>query len=268
MITIFSEKLNREKLLESALAFPQLKSVYKKVLDTGMDSVRLVIGIDYSRSNLYQGEISFRGKSLHTIEKGHSNLYQQAIHFLGKALQNFVTDGILVYGFADARTAEKTIFSLNKRGTVCHSFNDVLRVYNETTPRVTLGDSTNFVPLIKKVAHLCKHFLSYHLLVIIADGQVTNDIVNQRIIAHAARYPISMIMIGIGDGPWDLMKRYDYMYSRRRFPNFHFINFQQVLEESQNPELDFATEVLEVMEQQYVAMTKLGYFDGGTHHKS
>ncbi|KAL8574786.1 hypothetical protein ACOMHN_035329 [Nucella lapillus] len=241
--------------------FDKLDDVSDAVRRAGLESCNLIFGIDYTGSNYMQGKKTFGGKCLHHITAGELNPYQQVICILGETLEPFDDDGAIpTYGFGDTFTRDHSVFSLNTMGP-CQGFQDVLRIYNEMTPRVRLGGPTNFAPLINQAIDIVKRNKSYHILVIVADGQVTAERDTVQSIVEASNWPLSIVMVGVGDGPWDTMRDFDDKLPARRFDNFQFVNFSHVAREARNPQAAFAMHALMEIPDQFKAIQRLGLLD-------
>ncbi|KAI8491945.1 vWA found in TerF C terminus [Branchiostoma belcheri] len=241
--------------------FNTLQDVSMAIREAGLESSNLIFGIDYTKSNVYQGQVTFGGRSLHHIDPDVLNPYQQVIAILGETLSHFDDDGLIpAFGFGDASTSDKRVFPFKETG-FCDGFTDVLQCYILITPRVKLSGPTNFAPLIYQAIDIVKQTKAYHILVIVADGQVTSERATRNAIVQASKYALSIILVGVGDGPWDAMRNFDDNLPSRQFDNFQFVDFHRVRATAQNPDTAFAIQALMEIPDQYKAIRQMGYLD-------
>ncbi|RHY29498.1 hypothetical protein DYB32_008338, partial [Aphanomyces invadans] len=122
---------------------------------------------------------------------------------MGRSLEAFDDDKLIpVLGFGDATTGSAGFFNLGIDGAPCRGFDEVLHRYAQVTPTLQLSGPTNFAPVIYETIRIVQSTQQYHILVIIADGQVTNEKETRDAIVAASNHPISIVMVGVGDGPW------------------------------------------------------------------
>ncbi|KAF3438665.1 hypothetical protein FNV43_RR21429 [Rhamnella rubrinervis] len=213
--------------------YNSLEQVTDALARAGLESSNLIVGIDFTKSNEWTGARSFHRKSLHHIGEA-QNPYEQAISIIGKTLSSFDEDNLIpCFGFGDASTHDQEVFSFHPDERFCNGFEEVLSRYRELVPQLKLAGPTSFAPIIEMAITIVEQSNGqYHVLVIIADGQVTRSIDTERgqlspqekktveAIVKASDYPLSIIVVGVGDGPWDMMKEFDDNIPARAFDNF------------------------------------------------
>ncbi|KAK6150771.1 hypothetical protein DH2020_015703 [Rehmannia glutinosa] len=174
-----------------------------------------------------------------------------------------------------ATTHDQHVFSFYPDHRPCNGFEEALERYKEILPHLNLAGPTSFAPVIDAAVDIVeKSNFQYHVLVIIADGQVTRspDTLPGRLspqeqatinsIVAASEYPLSIIFVGVGDGPWDEMQEFDDNIPQRAFDNFQFVNFTKIMSEHMDTakkESAFALAALMEIPLQYRATLTLQY---------
>ena len=243
--------------------YQTIEEVQAALREAGLQRSNLILGIDYTESNHYTGIVTFDGRCLHEISPDRLNPYQSVITIVGRTLEPFDEDKLIpCFGFGDSTTKDSGVFAYYKDRD-CFRFTEVLQRYNELTPSLTLSGPTNFAPLIYESIRIVKSSKrSYHILVIVADGQVVNKKETVDAIVEASQFAISIVMVGVGDGPWDMMKEFDDGLPKRSFDNFQFVNYHEVVKKHpKNPEAAFALEALMEIPEQFQAITRLKLID-------
>ncbi|XP_072980133.1 E3 ubiquitin-protein ligase RGLG3-like [Typha angustifolia] len=255
--------------------FDSVDQVIAALRDSGLESSNLILGIDFTKSNEWTGRHSFNRRSLHAIGDT-PNPYEQAISIIGRTLSPFDEDNLIpCFGFGDASTHDHSVFSFYSDHRPCRGFEEALARYRQIVPHLNLSGPTSFAPLIHASIDVVERSnWQYHVLVIVADGQVTRnaDVPNGALspqeratieaIAYASHFPLSIVMVGVGDGPWDAMQQFDDRIPQRAFDNFQFVNFTKIMSSNiamSKKEAAFSLAALMEIPFQYIATQSLGH---------
>ncbi|CAH8356274.1 unnamed protein product [Eruca vesicaria subsp. sativa] len=253
--------------------FASLDQVSKALREAGLESSNLILGIDFTKSNEWSGKTSFNGKCLHALGQT-QNPYEKAIFVIGQTLAPFDEDNLIpCFGFGDSTTHDEEVFSFHSDNSPCHGFEDVLACYRKITPNLLLSGPTSYGPVIDAAVDIVeKNNGQFHVLVIVADGQVTRgfdtsegELSKQErttidAIVNASSYALSIVLIGVGDGPWEDMRKFDDKIPKREFDNFQFVNFTEIMKRDSSEsakETAFALAALMEIPFQYQAATEL-----------
>jgi len=259
--------------------YESLEMVQDGLRQAGLESSNLILGIDFTISNTDAGVKTFGGRSLHQIDPTGAvlNPYQIVISTLGRTLESFDDDKLIpAFGFGDSVTQDKSVFDINERaggapGTICCGFNQVLQAYERVlSGGIKMAGPTSFAPIIRRAIEIVRRENAYHILVIVADGQVTHDsefcqATSETVaaIVEASKYPLSIIVVGVGDGPWDQMDEFDDGLPQRKFDNFQFVEFNKHWNQEpgdvQRKDTSFAIAALQEIPEQFSAIRQLGY---------
>ena len=219
-------------------SFTTLAALKAALRAASLESCNLIVAIDFTKSNEWTGARSFGGRCLHTITPGAPNMYERALASIAAQLAEYDEDGLIpAYGFGDLSTRATAVFSFMPDDAPCAGLGEVLRRYRALAPRVALNGGTSFAPAIRKACALMAAAAQppqYHILLLLCDGQVSDECKADTVdaIVAASSFPLSIVCVGVGDGPWGLMESlddWDGGLAARRWDNFQFVPYEATL---------------------------------------
>ena len=184
----------------------------------GME-INLSLAIDFTGSN---GDPK-NPSSLHYIRPdGMPNEYQAALTTVTEILQNFDKDRMFpTFGFGGQfKGRTNHCFPLNgvEGNPYCAGIPGILSAYYAAIKNVPLSGPTNFSPIVQATSTVANSFHAemmrtgrqqYAVLLILTDGEVTDFAETKRAIAAAAALPLSIVIVGVGQADFGMMKELD-----------------------------------------------------------
>ena len=170
--------------------------------------ISFMVGIDYTGSN----GVYTSPSSLHYIYGNSPNQYEQAITQCGGIIENYDYDRKFpVYGFGGllpGQSETSHFFNVNLRDDPeAIRIDGIIHYYKQSLNRIQLSGPTYFAPMIKSVVNNIKaNFKNggnmtnvYYVLLILTDGLILDMAETRNAICKAAKYPFSIIIVGIGN---------------------------------------------------------------------
>jgi E3 ubiquitin-protein ligase RGLG len=230
----------------------------------------MIVAIDATKSNTWKGSKTFGGRCLHAVDP-HSatdpedcvlNPYERVIQVVGRTLKHFDDDLLIpTFVFGDSETRDRSVRSLRPDGRDCSGFEDLMAHYRSEAPRWELSGPTSFAAAIRAAIAIVRRTKQFHLLLIVADGELTSEHETIKAVQEASNYPLAIVAVGVGDGPWGQLEMLDDRIPDRKFDNFQFVNFHKVEREyPKNFDPAFALHALMELPDQFKACRKLALF--------
>uniref|UniRef100_A0AAY5EB61 Copine-2 n=1 Tax=Electrophorus electricus TaxID=8005 RepID=A0AAY5EB61_ELEEL len=169
------------------------------------------VGIDFTASNGNPREPS----SLHYINPLGSNEYLSAIWAVGQIIQDY--DSCVSVPHADNTPHVSHEFAVNFDPTnpFCAGVEGIVQAYSTCLPHIRFYGPTNFAPIISHVARFASQAVQqdrasqYFTLLIITDGVISDMDETRDAIVQAAKLPMSIIIIGVGNADFAAMEFLD-----------------------------------------------------------
>lgn len=177
--------------------------------------LNLTFAVDFTASNL----LPLNNNSLHYInpDPNIKNEYQLAINLLGKCLKDYDSDNrYAVFGFGGIPewigvTSHSFALNQNENDPYVIGYEGILEAYKQSLTKVKLDGPTIFNEILRAQFQIMRDYdqKTYHILVIITDGEYHDVEETTRSIVNAADSPLSIIIVGVGWADFDKLEALD-----------------------------------------------------------
>ncbi|XP_014385067.1 PREDICTED: copine-5-like [Myotis brandtii] len=146
------------------------------------------------------------------------NAYALALTAVGEIIQHYDSDKMFpALGFGaklppDGRVSHEFPLNGNQDNPSCCGIDGILEAYHQSLRTVQLYGPTNFAPVVTHVARNAAEVQDgsqYSVLLIITDGVISDMAQTKEAIVNAAKLPMSIIIIGVGQAEFDAMVELD-----------------------------------------------------------
>uniref|UniRef100_A0A7N8X0W5 Copine Va n=1 Tax=Mastacembelus armatus TaxID=205130 RepID=A0A7N8X0W5_9TELE len=176
--------------------------------------IHFTVAIDFTASN---GNPS-QSTSLHYMNPYQMNAYAMALKAVGEIIQDYDSDKMFpALGFGaklppDGRVSHEFPLNGNIENPYCNGMQGILEAYHQSLKTVQLYGPTNFAPVVNHVARYAaavQDGSQYFVLLIITDGVISDMAQTKEAIVNAAKLPMSIIIVGVGQAEFDAMVELD-----------------------------------------------------------
>lgn len=180
-----------------------------------LDTLKVNIYIDFTLKNI-------RGtRNLHDISRRNEmNVYQKVLLYLMEGFGN-KNIPIELFGFGDLETQDNEVFSMSMYQ---HSVtpNEAIQYYDAVAETVEMSGPRSFCPVLRHAVEQTRT-KGQHLVFIITSGIPEDPLMNFEHIVESSWHDVLLIIIGVGEGPWNGMSRLTRSSSEKKFSNSSYL---------------------------------------------
>lgn len=158
---------------------------------------------------------------MHHFDPNKLNEYQKAITSVGNIIQDYdIEKKFIAMGFGakippNAEISYNFPLNLTNNNPYCIGVQGIMEAYKNCLFQVQLNGPTIVAPIIQEIislaekAHLEQKTSIYYVLLILTDGSITDMEDTQAAIVHGSKLPMSIIIVGVGNGDFGSLTHLD-----------------------------------------------------------